>query len=955
MARGIYFILLFGASFISANGQNLLGFPSSINFTTENYQSGNQNWKIKQDAEGLIYVANNDGLLCYDGQDWNLYKLLGAKQMRAIEIGDSGLIYAGGLNELGFFSNSTGRKLGYTSLTQFLPPHEREFGAIWSISIFENAVFFRSAGAIHRWQNGMFTSYNAGDWRFLGVVNGRLFAQNGDEGLFYYDNGKWVAEGVNSALPLGARVANIVSIDKSRLLVVTQNHGFFILKEQKMFHFKNMIANEISNGIVSAVIKVGLKIVVGTRAQGLYIVDENFLFSEHLTRSSGLHNNHVISLFADNQFNLWVGLDNGVSMVSIGSSIRKLWPDPQDIGAGYAVANFDNSLYLGTANGLYAAPYDLANNKMTIKSGFKKLAGTKGQVWKLSALNGKLWMAHHNGAFLIEGNTCIPLDSSTGYWDFVAEQSKEGSGSKVYGLSYNGIVAFDGNSRPAASLALKILGSRHLLLYDDMFFVAQQGERVLQIDKEHFKAGYRRVKFLPENDSMAVYHLCLIDGIPVACTSEGVFEYSPSTNYFMPSKRLGPIFRTDFPEYLHQDRNGRIWFIHNRKAGFISGLGNNPQTKFLPELFNKVMVDYEQIETSTTGLAILGSTSGFYTVDLGTYNFNVAINAPKISKVRLLGQKDSVLLETYGNYEIEHRFAPLKPGWKSIEFHFVSPFFGDQKNVQYSFMLEGNDKHWSAWSQKSAKEYTNLQPGSYVFKVKSSYNGKSSATETKVIFEVLPTWYQSKVYRAMLIVLALVLIWQLLRVQHKKGERRLAQEKIEQEQLRYLQQLELDRNEKEIIKLKNEKLEAEINFKNAELASTAMHLVQKGEFIEKFKIELSNLVKMPPSVETKSGLNKLIKSLDNNERIDAEWDVFAKHFDQTHKDFLLNLKSKFPQLSPNDVKLCAYIKIDLSTKEIAQLLNISVRGVEISRYRLRRKMEVPNRLTFHAFLSEQGL
>jgi DNA-binding CsgD family transcriptional regulator len=84
----------------------------------------------------------------------------------------------------------------------------------------------------------------------------------------------------------------------------------------------------------------------------------------------------------------------------------------------------------------------------------------------------------------------------------------------------------------------------------------------------------------------------------------------------------------------------------------------------------------------------------------------------------------------------------------------------------------------------------------------------------------------------------------------------------------------------------------------------------------------------------------MIKQLEEDDQIDQEWDQFAKHFDKVHSDFVMQLKTKHPDISPNEVKLCSYLRMNLSSKEIAQLLNISLRGVEISRYRLRKKLNL---------------
>ena len=162
--------------------------------------------------------------------------------------------------------------------------------------------------------------------------------------------------------------------------------------------------------------------------------------------------------------------------------------------------------------------------------------------------------------------------------------------------------------------------------------------------------------------------------------------------------------------------------------------------------------------------------------------------------------------------------------------------------------------------------------------------------------------------------------------------------------------MERNKTNNELIALKNEKLESEINFKNSELASSAMHLVKKGELITKLKSEILHVVKQIDNPQAIAELKKMIKTLNEDENMDEEWENFTMHFDKVHSDFVVTLKEKFPTITGNELKLCAYLRMNLSTKEIAQLLNISVRGVEISRYRLRKKLQISSDTNLFDFL-----
>jgi DNA-binding CsgD family transcriptional regulator len=210
------------------------------------------------------------------------------------------------------------------------------------------------------------------------------------------------------------------------------------------------------------------------------------------------------------------------------------------------------------------------------------------------------------------------------------------------------------------------------------------------------------------------------------------------------------------------------------------------------------------------------------------------------------------------------------------------------------------------------------------------------------------------VYSILLIFLVIILYkFQEKKIQKKQEQRIIAERKKheeEQKNLAYQHQLALEKAEKELIQLKNEKLESEISFKNAELASTAMNLVQKKEFLLKIKDELNKINKSGRESIESADLKKLLKELSEEKNLNDEWEHFSMHFNKVHSDFLLKLKAQFPDLTANELKLCAYLRMNLSSKEIAQLMSISTRGVEIGRYRLRKKLQIPSDINLFRFL-----
>jgi DNA-binding CsgD family transcriptional regulator/heme exporter protein D len=354
----------------------------------------------------------------------------------------------------------------------------------------------------------------------------------------------------------------------------------------------------------------------------------------------------------------------------------------------------------------------------------------------------------------------------------------------------------------------------------------------------------------------------------------------------------------------------------------------------------------------------VGSETGFYDISLADYKKNVYLTKVKITNVQASGVKDTLL---FGGYRAERQesnsatnegIPAIRHKQNSFHFEYSSPCYGYQQNVQYSVMLQGVDAQWSPWLRNPRKDYINLPAGTFTFRVKAKTNLGQESNIDSYSFIILPPWYNTW-WAYLIYVLVLAGLTYAIHTQHRKLLLK-QQEKHEEEQrqLQYLYKLELENSQKEIIALRNQKLKAELEGKNSELASVAMHVVHKGEILSKIKDELVRLKKTSEAEGTNDNVSKLIKSLNEEARLDQEWDQFAAHFDSIHGDFIKVLKTAYPNLTHNDVKLCTYLHMNLSSKEIAQLLNISVRGVEISRYRLRKKLQIPTETNLYYFFLE---
>ncbi len=941
----------FGMAFLfCTHAQIPRGLPEMIAYEKNQLGAGTQNWKIRQGKEGLIYVANNEGLLCYDGYRWTLFSVPGGGALRSLEVSSEGILYAGGVDEFGYFIQSEAGRFTFHSLKEYLPVADRSFSDIWAIVEFEGAIFFRSSTRIFRWSKGNMTVYKGTQWRYLGKFNGNLIAQDQKAGLLQFEAKGWTGVAFSNQFDQGEYISAIIQTGKDSGCIITQNDGIFSLSNNKVSAISNPRIDRISTAIISAAtILDNQKICIVTRSDGLFILDQQYQLLEHYTREEGLQNNHIITVFADAAHNLWLGLENGIDFIAYSSPIRKLYPDLKDIGSGYAMAFLKNRLYLGTANGLYQAPVQLQPEAIQFLEPFQKVEGSKGQVWNLNIVNNTLFMAHHEGAFKIEKDKALSIDRNSGYWTFQAVQDLEPS-DEIMSSSYKGFTWFDFNR--SAILKRQSMWSVRCVEKTNQYFWASHPSkglsRKLRWNAQASFEPYQQKSINQPGLNPFIFNLA---HRLILATNAGIYQYNEPVDSFIPSEELNKIFKNKPVQYFKDDGFGKIWFVSNGDLGYLTGFPDKTQVQFLPEFSQKTLKNFEMIGVLPNQMHIIGGESGFYLLNTRRYLSQEFELRPRIMQVVLSASADSVIFEGNGTFE-EDKEISIHPGWSSLQFQFSAPYYGHQANIEYAVQLDGYDAGWSSWSKKTEKEYTNLPPGTYQLQVKARNAGKETTQTASFAFEVLPKWYQTIIFKVALGFAGIGLLLFAYREYKKKMAKQLRLFQKEQERQRVLQQLEMDKAEKELIQLQNEKLETELEYKNSELASSAMHLVQKAEFLGKLRDELKQLVQNPSSEQGISGVRKLIKSLGEADRIDAEWDVFAQHFDQVHKDFLSNIRHLYPQLSPNELKLCAYLRINLSTKEIAQLLNISVRGVEISRYRLRKKLDIPHGESLYNFLND---
>jgi DNA-binding CsgD family transcriptional regulator len=931
-----------------AAAQNTIGIPGIVNYPKQTYNAGTQNWGIAQDRNGILYFANSQGLLSFDGTFWRLYPLPNKTIVRSVAVGENGRVYVGGQSEFGFFEPGKNGELAYMSLMPLVKDEAKDFTDVWNICIFRNKVFFRAYRKIFEYNGKELTVYNGTHWSFLGATSSSLLAFEYNRGLVDYQNGQWLAATRYGPLATDINIRSAVTIGRDSTLLATLTHGLYILHHDSISVFTTKDIEAIAGQNIYGALPIGSDhIALITNLSGCIIIDKSGKFIQKFSKKEGIQNNNVLSILLDRDKNLWLGLDNGIDLVLYSNAIRNIFPEQEDRNSGYTSIKFRDALYLGLASGAYMVHLDSTRDLSYIKGSFAGVDGSKGQVWNFSKVNDKLLMGHNGGAFVIENNKAVSIDPKTGFWDFQPLTTDSPSTWMLAG-TYNGINFYqyrDGIfTNPKLNAHFE--SARFVVRHGNDIWIAHPFKGLYKVN---FSDGNLPVvstyadkyRFLSSNHNK----LFRVGGRMILTTDKGIFEFSESRGDFVHSLWMEKTFGPSV-SYLKEDIYGNVWFCKNKKVGVwdrsVQGL------VFLPELNNRIQADgFENINVIDSNNVLIAGEKGFFHINYAAYKKNSYALSVLIRGVRSISEKDSLI---YGGYKEGETAPALGYAFNSLRFQCSSVLYGQDNTIEYSYYLEGFDKSWSGWSKRTEKDYTNLPPGDYVFRIKCRNSFNNESPPALYSFRILPPWYRTwwaYALYALLLAGALYLFYKKQQYKYRRQQQDELQKQQrtydeEQKRLQMQYRLELSESDKQIAQLRNEKLQVEVEHKNSELASSALSLVHKAEILSKIK---ENLIQVRETNQSEKGakeFQKLIKLIDVELSQAQEWEQFARHFDHVHTNYLKKLKTYCPDLTASDLKLAAYLRLSLSTKEIAQLMNISTRGVETSRYRLRKKLGLTN-------------
>ncbi|HQH41286.1 MAG TPA: hypothetical protein PK825_06040, partial [Bacteroidales bacterium] len=658
----------------------------------------------------------------------------------------------------------------------------------------------------------------------------------------------------------------------------------------------------------------------------------------HLTRENGIQNNTVLSAFTDQDNNVWLGLDNGIDLVILSGPVSFSFDPSGKLGSVYAVAKDKGYLYAGTNQGIFCSPFQVSGD--ILQPVFRLIPGSQGQVWSFHASDSQLLCGHNDGTYEVYPDKIIKISPVTGGFSFTYYRS--GSENYLLQSTYTDLVVY----------ALKnnkwifrntVSGFRHPIRqimtdHSGYLWACHLQRGLFKVKLSSDLATAEKVLFYGKQKGLESDYgikMALFENHLVFLNEGRVYTYNDLLdsmvlfdfihNQLKPDYRIRQIlvagehsyfFVTDHSLDLFQVQKGNLIALRSYSYDLFD---------------NKLVRNFEFVYPLEKDTWMTGLENGLALFADRQSTVEKRKKSTSIEMVESFGRKDSA---QYPVAEKTGEPIVIPFSQNSIFFRFSCPIYTSKPF--FLIKLDGMDKEWTSTDLPFVR-YERLPWGRYTFHVRAETLGGEFSDESSFSFVVRRPWYWSTLskilYGFVLVMLAYVSrIYLKRRLEHQARKLRIEKER-------------------EMIRLRNEKLEAEIHYKSLQLANTTYSIIKKNELLMEIK-RLLGQMKKPAEQGFSTQFRNVLRLLDRNITDEEDWKVFESNFEQAHEEFLKRIKKQYPELTPGDLKLCAFIRMNLSSKKIAALLGITTRGVENHRYRLRKKLNLDRDVNLTDYLMQ---
>ena len=898
---------------LSLYSQDLL--PFTENYSKSDYQGDNQIWSVAQGIDKAMYFANNQYFLRYDGVKWEKYTLPNKMIIRSLHIvGDR--IYSGSYKEFGYWHRSGG-KMNYVSLSRgknIFDVNSNE--EVWKIFEFDNKIYFQCFNEIFTFDQKKIDKISLPfQISYCFAVGDELLFASTRLGIFKRIGDKF--QKILNGAQFENKIVHGVADYKGKRFFFTQKDGVFISENGILKPWQHQLNGILKTAIINTAKFVGIdKLAVGTAGRGIFIVDLSDNSFQNINRNNVLMNNSILDMTVDGEGDLWLGLDNGIAHIEVSAPISVFYDQSGILGSVYSVAATNNGGYL------------IASNHGVFKYEDKVLRlieNSQGQAWDIHKFGPTFFIGHNEGTFIYKENIFSKVSNTNGGWNLV----KSGVDNSWLQCTYCGIVIYRNPGDLSDRKEIKGLckpikyaaqNRKNELWAADNYrglyrIVYDENYETKLVENISEKSGLKNdfgVKIFEFRNEVLFFinqHWYTYNALSGKLEISGLFE-----KYFRSIDDIAAIDNNNF--IILQD--GLLYLVAANDDKFVK--------KLIQEKYYSGKIINENLKIFKDGERYL------LNLDDGFLAFKLSSGSTKLDKI---------------NIEAYYKNQPF-PSNSSIEYNtgisinIVSGKFGfGAPNFFYAI----NQNKLLSPIKNGTIILTNLSSGNQEVNIFTN-NGDGFIQVGQFTFTVDKPWYFSigmiLLYLGIIIlILALYYRWNNMRYQQKlslREEELKHQKNISELKLTAENDLKIQEYEKHILGL-------EIQSKSSEVAGKSLSIAKQSEIIESIQ---KILLTENDANRLKSEIKKAIKVNAINKH---EWEAFETLMNQIHNDFTIKLLQLHPTLTAKDVKLSVYLRLNLASKEIAPLMNISFRGVELHRYRLRKKMGIAKEENLNKYMS----
>jgi signal transduction histidine kinase/CheY-like chemotaxis protein/ligand-binding sensor domain-containing protein len=721
------------------------GLPLLKNFKPKDYNAGTQNWAMLQDSDGLIYAGNNVGVLEFDGVHWRVIATTNQSVVRSLALGHDGRIYVGAKGDLGYINKARPQGAQFVSWRDRIPAAYRNFQDIRQTFVTEQGVLFVARSylfLINDQEVRSWTSESAFMKAFQ--LNDRILIKEQDTGLLELKDGR--LEPVNSTQPLADKAVFVAEQwNENQVLIGTRDAGFFLLGPNGMEPFQMPASTELAQAMIytSQRLRNGL-LAIGTVRDGIYLLDQQGNIHSHINKFSGMLDDNVRALMEDRQQGLWVAMDHGLARVEASSAISMFNHVMGLKGNVLSLHRYQQQLFAGTSQGLFRLQAD------GVKAAhFSAIENFSNQTWDFADFADSMLIANNKGVYQYrDGKSELIFDAPIPAKVLLVSRQQPDT---VWVGLQNGLLRLqyrDGQWRNLGVVA-GVVGNLNSLIEeaDGSLWIGTLAHGVYRLqfsgdtEQTPLLDNFTEAAGLPSLNRNSVHRW---SGGLLFATVAGLYQFNQSTQTF----GIHPVFSGLFAQQPWvrsptQDSSGRIWMINwdnqtgERQAGAAEKLGpDQPYHWSTAPLFPLADTPLDVILAEDAAITWFGGAEGIFRFDASRISRSIVAHPPLIRRVI---SRDNQTHFAGGQLAK----LQLASDQNSLRLEYTVPRYGHLDTNLFQVQLMGNDPAWSDWHNETYRDYTNLAPGNYQFKLryKNAFGEISEATPLHL--QIASPWYQS--------------------------------------------------------------------------------------------------------------------------------------------------------------------------------------------------------------------